>query len=165
MKKQKTKYIKVRMTLEEVEQFKKKAKEYKTVSHYVRRALEEYSNMNIRQQIELMNDLGTFYQKYQNELSWAGSNLNQAMKRANELSVAGLLAPGYLREVLLPTIQETQHTLTLIKRELETLMLKSIRSVQPESNSGNGTAGFQNPENCCILVPPAFHSLENTIRI
>ena len=133
MKKQKTKYIKVRMTLEEVEQFKKKAKEYKTVSHYVRRALEEYSNMNIRQQIELMNDLGTFYQKYQNELSWAGSNLNQAMKRANELSVAGLLAPGYLREVLLPTIQETQHTLTLIKRELETLMLKSIRSAQPLS--------------------------------
>ena len=137
MKKQKTKYIKVRMTLEEVEQFKKKAKEYKTVSHYVRRALEEYSNMNIRQQIELMNDLGAFYRKYQNELSWAGSNLNQAMKRANELSVAGLLAPGYLRKVLLPTIQETQHTLTLIKRELETLM---------KSNPGNGTAGFQNPE-------------------
>lgn len=134
MKKQKTKYIKVRMTLEEVEQFKKKAKEYKTVSHYVRRALEEYSNMNIRQQIELMNDLGTFYQKYQNELSWAGSNLNQAMKRANELSVAGLLAPGYFREVLLPTIQETQHTLTLIKRELETLMLKSIRSAQSETS-------------------------------
>ena len=134
MKKQKTKYIKVRMTLEEVEQFKKKAKEYKTVSHYVRRALEEYSNMNIRQQIELMNDLGTFYQKYQNELSWAGSNLNQAMKRANELSVAGVLAPGYLREVLLPTIQETQHTLTLIKRELETLMLKSIRSAQPATS-------------------------------
>ena len=134
MKKQKTKYIKVRMTLEEVEQFKKKAKEYKTVSHYVRRALEEYSNMNIRQQIELMNDLGAFYRKYQNELSWAGSNLNQAMKRANELSVAGLLAPGYLRKVLLPTIQETQHTLTLIKRELETLMLKSIRSAQPETS-------------------------------
>lgn len=134
MKKQKTKYIKVRMTLEEVEQFKKKAKEYKTVSHYVRSALEEYSNMNIRQQIELMNDLGTFYQKYQNELSWAGSNLNQAMKRANELSVAGLLAPGYLREVLLPTIQETQHTLTLIKRELETLMLKSIKSAQPKTS-------------------------------
>lgn len=134
MKKQKTKYIKVRMTMEEVEQFKKKAKEYKTVSHYVRRALEEYSNMNIRQQIEPMNDLGTFYQKYQNELSWAGSNLNQAMKRANELSVAGLLAPGYLREVLLPTIQETQHTLTLIKRELETLMLKSIKSAQPKTS-------------------------------
>lgn len=134
MKEQKTKYIKVRMTLEEVEQFKKKAKEYKTVSHYVRRALEEYSNMNIRQQIELMNDLGTFYRKYQNELSWAGSNLNQAMKRANELSVAGLLAPGYLREVLLPTIQETQQTLTLIKRELETLMLKSIKSAQPKNS-------------------------------
>lgn len=134
MKKQKTKYIKVRMTLEEVEQFKKKAKEYKTVSHYVRRALEEYSNMNIRQQIELMNDLGAFYRKYQNELSWAGSNLNQAMKRANELSVAGLLAPGYLRKVLLSTIQETQHTLTLIKRELETLMLKNIKSAQPKTS-------------------------------
>lgn len=41
MKKQMTKYIKVRMTLEEVELFKKEASSsvYKTVSSYVRRHL------------------------------------------------------------------------------------------------------------------------------
>ena len=45
MKKQMTKYIKVRMTLEEVELFKKEASSsvYKTVSSYVRKALEEYT--------------------------------------------------------------------------------------------------------------------------
>ena len=104
------------------------------MSHYILSAVQEFFNVDVKERIELIRELGEFYRKNQNELSWAGSNLNQAMKRANELSVAGLLAPGYLREVLLPTIQETQHTLTLIKRELETLMLKSIRSAQPETS-------------------------------
>ena len=57
-----------------------------------------------------MNDLGLVYQKYQNELSWAGGNLNQSVKRANELAVAGFREPSYIQEVLLPVILETQET-------------------------------------------------------
>ena len=125
MKEQRNKYIKVRMTPEEVRAFKEKSAEYKTVSHYVRKALEEYSNVSVRRQLELMQELGSFYRRYQDELSHIGGNLNQAMKRANELAVAGLLPPSYIREVLLPVIRDTQNIVNGIKRQLDTLTLKT----------------------------------------
>ena len=121
MKEHRNKYIKVRMTPEEVREFKEKSAEYKTVSHYVRKALEEYSNVSVRQQLELMQELGSFYRRYQGELSHIGGNLNQAVKRANELAVAGLLPSSYIREVLLPLIRDTQETVNGIKRQLEIL--------------------------------------------
>ena len=122
-----TKYIKVRMTPEEVQLFKEKSASYSSVSHYIRSALAEYSNIGTKRQLELMNDLGLFYRKYQNELSWAGGNLNQSVKRANELAVAGLLVPSYIQEVLLPVILETQETLNRIKKDLDSLTQKAVR--------------------------------------
>lgn len=121
MREHRNKYIKVRMTPEEVRAFKEKSAEYKTVSHYVRKALEEYSNVSVRRQLELMQELGSFYRRYQGELSHIGGNLNQAVKRANELAVSGLLPPSYIREVLLPVIQDTQETVNGIKRQLDIL--------------------------------------------
>ena len=121
MKEHRNKYIKVRMTPEEVREFKEKSAEYKTVSHYVRKALEEYSNVSVRQQLELMQELGSFYRRYQGELSHIGGNLNQAVKRANELAVAWLLPPSYIREVLLPLVRDTQETVNGIKRQLDIL--------------------------------------------
>ena len=112
------------MTPEEVQQFKEKSASYSSVSHYIRSALAEYSDIGTKRQLELMNDLGLFYRKYQNELSWAGGNLNQSVKRANELAVTGLLAPSYIQEVLLPVILETQETLNRIKKDLDSIMDK-----------------------------------------
>lgn len=109
------------MTPEEVRAFKEKSADYKTVSHYVRKALEEYSNVSIRRQLELMQELGSFYRRYQGELSHIGGNLNQAVKRANELAVAGLLPPSYIREVLFPVIRDTQESVNGIKRQLDIL--------------------------------------------
>lgn len=113
------------MTPEEVRAFKEKSADYKTVSHYVRKALEEYSNVSIKRQLELMQELGSFYRRYQSELSHIGGNLNQVVKRANELAVAGLLPPSYIREVLLPVIRDTQDAVNGIKRQLDTLTLKT----------------------------------------
>lgn len=127
MQDKKTKYIKVRMTEEEVKKFKEKAADYDSVSHYVRCAIEEYSNINAKQRLELINELGTFYRKYWDELSWAGGNLNQAVKRANELAVAGKLVPYYIDKVLLPQIQTTQKTLSEIKRALDAVTDKAIK--------------------------------------
>lgn len=125
---QKTKYIKVRMTPEEQSTLKEKLKEKKmTIATYVRSAMAEYSNTDARQRLELINNLGMFYRKFRDELSWAGSNLDQSVKRANELSVAGLLPPSYIREVLMPTILETQKTLNEIKRDLETVTRKAVK--------------------------------------
>ena len=127
MKQQKTKYIKVRMTLVEVLQFKEKAKSYGSVSNYVRSAVAEYSNVNAKQKLELIQELGTFYRKFQYELSHIGGNLNQSVKRANELSVAGLLSPSYVREVLMPIILNTQRTLNGLKKELDTVTKRAVK--------------------------------------
>ena len=105
---------------------KEKAKG-KPVADYIRAALAEYSDTDARQRLELINNLGSFYRKFRDELSWAGSNLNQSVKRANELAVAGLLAPSYIQEVLLPVILETQETLNRIKKDLDSLTQKAVR--------------------------------------
>lgn len=117
----------MRLTPEEAHRLREKSKSYSSVSHYIRSAVAEYSDINAKQRLELINELGTFYRKFQNELSWAGGNLNQSVKRANELSVAGLLSQAYLQEVLLPVITETQKTLNEIKRELYAVTKKAAK--------------------------------------
>ena len=115
------------MTPDEANRLKEKAASYPSVSCYIRTALKEYSDVNAKQRLELINDLGAFYRKFQNELSWAGGNLNQSVKRANELSVAGLFSQAYLQEVLLPVIMDTRKTLNEIKRELYAVTKKATR--------------------------------------
>ena len=121
MKHQRTKVFQLRLTTDELLSLKEKSVPYQSVSHFIRQAVEEFSRLDVRQQIGMMQDLCAFYQKFQNELSWAGSNLNQSVRRVNELAVAGLLSPGYVNEVLLPSIQDVQNILKRIKDDLETL--------------------------------------------
>lgn len=121
MKNQRTKVFQLRLTSDELLNLKEKAVLYQSVSNYIRKAVEEFTHVDVKQQIEMMQDLCAFYRKFQNELSWAGSNLNQSVRRVNELAVAGLLSPGYVNEVLLPSIQDVQNILKRIKDDLETL--------------------------------------------
>ena len=125
MKNQRTKVFQLRLTSDELLNLKEIAVPYQSVSNYIRQAVQEFTHVDVRQQIEMMQDLRAFYRKFQNELSWAGSNLNQSVKRANELAVAGLLAPSYVYEVLLPSIQDMQETLNKLKEDLELLHRKS----------------------------------------
>ena len=127
MRQQRTKYIKVRMTLGEVLQFKEKAKSYGSVSNYVRSAVAEFSNVNAKQKLELIQELGMFYRKFQYELSHIGGNLNQSVKRANELSVAGLLSPNYFSKVLMLSILETQRILNGLKKELDAVTKRAVK--------------------------------------
>ena len=118
MKNNRTKNFQMRITSDEYEWLKEKSASYTSVTHFVRSTLAEYSNINAKQKLELINELGSYYRKVQNELSWAGGNLNQSVKRANEHAVARLLTPSYIQEVLFPTVQDIQHTINEIKREL-----------------------------------------------
>ena len=124
--KRRTKVYQLRLTPEEQPTLKEKAKG-KHVADYIRAALTEFSDTDAKQRLELINNLGEFYRKFRDELSWAGSNLNQSVKRANELAVAGLLPPSYIREVLMPVILETQKTLNEIKRDLETVTRRAVK--------------------------------------
>lgn len=125
--KQRTKVFQLRLTPEEAAFLKEKSKDYDSVSHYIRSAVAEYSNVNAKQRLELIQELGSFYRKLQYELSHIGGNLNQSVKRANELSVARLLSQSYIHDVLMPTILETQGTLIEIKKELETVTKRVIK--------------------------------------
>lgn len=127
MTRQRTKVFQLRLTPDEAALLKEKSEPYGSVSQYIRCAVAEYSNIHVRQRLELIQELGMFYRKFRNELSWAGGNLNQSVKRANELSVAGLLPPSYVREVLLPAILETQRILNGIKRELDVVTQKAVK--------------------------------------
>lgn len=127
MTRQRTKVFQLRLTPDEAALLKEKSEPYGSVSHYIRCAVAEYSNIHVRQRLELIQELGMFYRKFRNELSWVGGNLNQSVKRANELSVAGLLPPSYVREVLLPAILETQRILNGIKRELDVVTQKAVK--------------------------------------
>lgn len=130
--KQKTKVFQLRLTPEEAQLLKEKSGSVHSVSHYILSAVQEFSNVDVKERIELIRELGEFYRKNQNELSWAGGNLNQVVKRANELAVAGLLAPSYIHEIVLPTIRETQETINRIKRDLELITLKCIKTKMPK---------------------------------
>lgn len=124
---QRTKYFQLRLTQEEYDALKEKSASYMSVSHYIRSALKEYSDVNAKQKLRLINELGGFYRQFRDELSWAGGNLNQSVKRANELSVAGLLSPAYISEVLMPSIESARKTLESLKQELLNVTKKAVR--------------------------------------
>jgi len=67
------------------------------------------------------------YKKHQDELSWLGGNLNQAMKRANEMAQNKELSQSYYDEILFPQIREIQVFLLDIKEELHQIAKKLTR--------------------------------------
>lgn len=123
-----TRRIEIRLTEEEAELIRKNASNYSSFGHYIRCAVSEYSNVSAREHIRLMNELSEYYRNFQNQLSWTGSNLNQSVKRANELSVAGLLTATYIRDVLMPVISNTLETISSLKSELELITKRIIKN-------------------------------------
>ena len=100
---------------------------FQGVGAYIRNAIEEFSNVNVRQRFDLMNDLGDYYLKYRDEISHISGNLNQSVKRAKELAIAVLLTQSYLSQVLLPTINSTQCTLSTFHDELFKVIKNAVK--------------------------------------
>lgn len=57
----------------------------------------------------------TLYKMYSQSLSWMGGNLNQIVKRANELAIGQTLSTLYFQKVLYPKVQEVEALLIDIK--------------------------------------------------
>lgn len=123
-----TKRLHVRITEEEAAKIKKDSENYSSVGHYIRCAVAEFSNVNARKLLALLESLGDYYRDTKNQLSWAGGNLNQAVKRANELAVAGQLTGAYVRDILFPTITATLASIDELKERLEEITKKIIES-------------------------------------
>lgn len=120
-KEDKTKYdykrIEIYLKPKDAALFERKAKRYRYMSCMIRDAVKQFNDLATKGKLEALNGMVDLYRKYQQELSWMGGNLNQAMKRANELAIAGELTQTYYDNVLFPQVREIQELLYDIKEE------------------------------------------------
>ena len=125
--KQRTERFEMRLTTEEAAGIREKSKRYHSVSNFIRMAVNEFSDTDAKTRLELCNDTARLCRKFQGELSWMGSNLNQAVKRANELAVAGLLSESYFKDILAPLIEGVEKMIKAVKSEQDDIARKAIR--------------------------------------
>lgn len=123
----KTKCLQLRLTKKEAEKLKDMAKDHDSVSQYILCAVKEFSNVDPRLRLDILNILAKNYKKCWNELSWASGNISQTVKRANELVEAGKLSSYYLENVIRPEANKTMDTINEIKKELEVASCKAMK--------------------------------------
>ena len=123
----KTKRLWIRISAQDAELIKQKATNYKTVSSMIWDAIKQFDDVGTKRKITMLNEMMTFYKKYQQDLAWMGSNFNQVVKRANELAIANELTVPFFENVLFPRIEELQKLLTVIKQEQHQIVKRLTR--------------------------------------
>ena len=123
----KTKRLWIRISAQDAELIKQKATNYKTVSSMIWDAIKQFDDVGTKRKIATLNEMMTFYKKYQQDLAWMGSNFNQVVKRANELAIANELTVPFFENVLYPRIEELQKLLTAIKQEQHQIVKRLTR--------------------------------------
>lgn len=124
--KKRTKHITLRLTSEEYAAITDKLPPHVSVSQYIRSALKEYSGNGAKVKITLMKELSGFYKDCEYQLSHISGNLNQAMKRVNELASAGVLSPMFM-ENLKTVIITAREALTRFRRKLEAITTRTTK--------------------------------------
>ncbi|MDY4409966.1 MAG: hypothetical protein SPE56_03915 [Prevotella sp.] len=113
---------KVRLNDEELQLFQKKAQSYGgNTSAMIRDAVNCFDDKRTRRRIEAMSTLLSFYNKYQQQLSWLGGNFNQVMHRANELAIDDKLDENYFHKVIMSEAQDTLKAIRGIKAKLDAI--------------------------------------------
>lgn len=125
--KQRTERFEMRLTPDEIAGIREKSKRYHSVSNFIRMAVNEFSDTDAKTRLELCNDTAQLCRRFQDELSWMGSNLNQTVKRANELAVAGILTESYFKDILTPMIENVARLVKSIKEEQAHIAIKATK--------------------------------------
>ena len=125
--KQRTERFEMRLTPDEIAGIREKSKRYHSVSNFIRMAVNEFSDTDAKTRLELCNDTARLCRRFQDELSWMGSNLNQTVKRANELAVAGILTESYFKDILTPMIENVARLVKSIKEEQAHIAKKATK--------------------------------------
>ena len=124
-----TNRIEILFTDTELERLKERAKGFSSISSYIRAALVEFSDKDAKSRMQAVEEMASLCRRFKDELGWAGGNLNQAMKRANELAVAGLLNEAYYKEVLLPSIQQIKGAIDKMIAEHSDIVSMTVRGI------------------------------------
>ena len=121
------KRIEIYLSPKDAALFEKKAILYKNWGPFIRDAVKQFNDIGTHRKIEALNEMTGLYKKYQQELSWIGGNLNQVVKRANELAIIGKLDQFYFSNLLYPRIMEIQELICEIKDEQQQIVTRLIR--------------------------------------
>ncbi len=122
-----SKMIEIYLSPKDAALFEKKAVHYKNWGPFIRDAVKQFNDIGILRRIDALNEMTALYKKYQQELSWIGGNLNQAIKRANELAIIGELTQSYFEDILSPQVREIQELICDIKDEQSLIVKRLIR--------------------------------------
>lgn len=90
-------------------------------------SVRQMGDLNARQKLAALAEMTNLYKQYQQQLSWMGSNLNQAVKRAHELAIGHELSVPFFEHVLYPQIGKLQDLLQRIKDEQYAITLHVIK--------------------------------------
>ena len=127
--KNKSRYKRIELYLkpQELELFRSKASGYHSMADMIRDAVAQHNDLGSIRKMEALNELYSFYQKFQQELGWLGGNFNQVVKRANELALSGNLSKEYLDSVIVPQSKKIIPLLEGIKAEHQRIAKKIIK--------------------------------------
>ena len=125
--KYKYKRIEIYLSPKDAALFEKKAVLYKNWGPFIRDAMKQFNDIGTHRKIEALNEMTGLYKKHQQELSWIGGNLNQVVKRANELAIIGELTQSYFDDVLFPQVREIHSLICEIKDEQYQIVKKIMR--------------------------------------
>lgn len=127
MKDRKPYRFEIRLSKEEYNLFQQKARRYRSVAAMVRDAVKQHDDVLVKGKIDVLREVLALYKKYQQDLGWYGSNLNQAMHQANSLALDGKLTATFMNDVLLPKIVEAVSFLRNVKDEQTQIYRKLIK--------------------------------------
>jgi hypothetical protein len=120
----KTKRIYIRLTPDDEALFRRKAARYQTVSAMVRDAVKQFDDTATLGKIDALHAMMEYYKRYEQQLSWLGSNFNQSVHRANELAISEELTPQFFEQVLYPQTKEIIGLIQELKRQLSQVAIQ-----------------------------------------
>lgn len=113
----KTKQINFRLSEEDYELVKKQSEGYPSLTGYIGAALRSFADKTTLKRFKLAYELADLIKKNQNEMSWAGSNLNQATRQLNEMMKAGVASQNFVYNEFLPRVNELLEVMKDFKKE------------------------------------------------
>lgn len=120
----KTNRIYIRLTPDDEALFRRKAARYQTVSAMVRDAVKQFDDTATLGKIDALHAMMEYYKRYEQQLSWLGSNFNQSVHRANELAISEELTPQFFEQVLYPQTKEIIGLIQELKRQLSDVAIQ-----------------------------------------
>lgn len=109
--------INLHLNNKELELFKNKAKNYNQMAAMIRDAVAQFNDKGTVKRIESLNKLADLITEFNHEISKQGINLNQIIKRANELIYKGELGKEYYEEIILPHVSDLKKMMNNIKKQ------------------------------------------------